>query len=591
MDIPCRTLNIDTADFKAAIDKWTTILDRTHSWETPQQVTIGACAASSTGIEHDVIKIGTSGLEDAITKCTSEYSTMRNRNFQAHMSESHVIDNRDSEAQVLIDFLRKLPSLSDLEWQSSTPLAPPLVQFLRDELPSCNLHLKPFYIPYRPDPDYMRSVLSLPSLTTLWLERKQDDAIQDLVQHILRAPGSNLQELRMSWGFWPADIGPPSPIVWDPELVTHDGQRLGKLQHLRLTGDLSAESENLQTWARHTDFGQLRTLSLETPVTRAALQTLIDLPLQSLYSLGLVLDYRDTSNDYNATLQTFICNLPSLLHFRLSGALPPSALKAILHHLNPTLHTLHLIGGLVFDSSTIAAITDRCAHVQDLRIAIRRAWNKPGEALAVLKAIGRLPRLSHLDLTFDASDHSILLYSTDANEPTRERDKLGNRLTPSDPSFSAFDKEAYPIQFGSPKVVRNGHVRDALCNSAIDAELARAVFKTIVSGAQDGKTPALQRLALKAAGAGDFGTSTEDMSITEIAEEIGKEWVVERCGDDDVLEVRRVGGDHVRIRLEDEDEDEDYGPPVLVWGLEPIFRRIWPGDGDWHDEWHAFPLV
>jgi hypothetical protein len=62
----------------------------------------------------------------------------------------------DFEPQVLIDFLRKLPSLSDLEWQSSTPLVPPLVQFLRDQLPSCNLHLKPFHIPSDADPYYIK---------------------------------------------------------------------------------------------------------------------------------------------------------------------------------------------------------------------------------------------------------------------------------------------------------------------------------------------------------------------------------------------------------------------------------------------------
>jgi hypothetical protein len=100
---------------------------------------------------------------------------------------------------------------------------------------------------------------------------------------------------------------------------------------------------------------------------------------------------------------------------------------------------------------------------------------------------------------------------------------------------------------------------------------------------------------VKADGAGGFGTGTWDLAITKIAEEIGKEWVVERCGDGNVLEVRRVKGDDMEVELEDEDEDEDEdencGPPVLAWSVKPIFRRIWPGDGDWHDEWHVFPLV
>jgi hypothetical protein len=334
-----------------------------------------------------------------------------------------------------------LASLHSGHW-TSTPLVPPLVQFLRDQLPTCNLHLKPFYIPYDAEPCYLRSVLCLLSLQTIWLERKHDGGIQDLIQHFLRAPDGNLQELRIFWSHTGASpFGEPSPIVWDQELVAHDGQRLGQLQYLQLTGEQGAERTSLQTWARHTDFGQLRALSLEMPVTGAALETLINLLLQSLHSLGLVLDPRDTSDHYSVTFQTLICNLSSLSHLRLTGALPSLALKLILDHLNLALHTLYLIPEgknpcrLVFDSSTIALVTDRCKHVQDLGITIRRVWNKPGEDIAVLKAIGRMPHLSSLDLTFDASDYTLLLQSNDVNEPAN--------LAPCDPSFTAFDTESF----------------------------------------------------------------------------------------------------------------------------------------------------
>jgi hypothetical protein len=60
------------------------------------------------------------------------------------------------EAQVLINFLRKIPSLSDLKWQSNTPLVPPLVQFLRDQLLSRDVHFKPFHIPNDADLYYIR---------------------------------------------------------------------------------------------------------------------------------------------------------------------------------------------------------------------------------------------------------------------------------------------------------------------------------------------------------------------------------------------------------------------------------------------------
>jgi hypothetical protein len=86
----------------------------------------------------------------------------------------------------------------------------------------------------------------------------------------------------------------------------------------------------------------------------------------------------------------------------------------------------------VFDSSIIALVSISCINVKDLVMNIRRAWNKSGEDIAVLKTISRIPHLSSLDLTLDASDYTLLLHSNDVNEVTN--------LTPSDPSFSAFDR-------------------------------------------------------------------------------------------------------------------------------------------------------
>jgi hypothetical protein len=116
---------------------------------------------------------------------------------------------------------------------------------------------------------------------------------------------------------------------------------------------------------------------------------------------------------------------------------------------------------------------------------------------------------------------------------------------------------------------------------SIDAKLAKAVVNTIISVTPGGQTPSLQRLSLKAAGGRNFGTGTSNYSITEIVEEVGKEWIVEKSAHEDVLEVRRA---------EVNDEETDLSDS-LGWDVELIFRRIWPGDGDWFNEWQAFPLV
>ena len=60
-------------------------------------------------------------------------------------------------------------------------------------------------------------------------------------------------------------------------------------------------------------------------------------------------------------------------------------------------------------------------------------------------------------------------------------------------------------------------------NSAIDAELAKAVFDTIVSPTPDGETCYFKRLSLILMGSGGFKKGTFNYSITEIVEEVRKE--------------------------------------------------------------------
>lgn len=548
MAVPTKTLHIDIDNYKTAIEEWTILLERTQTWATPQCITIEPSATPSAQIEHDMINLGTSRLEN---------------------TKSHYYDP-DFEDHVLVDFLRKLPSLCDLEWRVDLLLMPSLLQFLRDERPSCHFHLKPFIVSHGAEPAYVRSILSLPSLRTIWFKREFDGAVEKIVQHIAHASDGNVSEVRIYWDFpGAAPWGEPLPDMWEEELVAPDGPR-GRVQSLQLTGVERVDSAHLEIWARRTDFSKLRTLSLEMRVTRTGLEALTNLPLQSLHSLGLDLDWSDTSDHYSTALQTFIRTLPRLSHLRLTRDLSPLTLGAILDHLEPTLHTLSLNPRTAFDSSTITLITDRCTNVRSLSLPIRRAWNKPGEDTAVLKAIGLMPHLEHLNLTLDASDRTLL-----SSSPP------GAFLAPSHSSFSASDNETFPSCFDSGKQVRNGHVRDAFINSAIDAPFAKALFGKILSGAPEGRAPSLRWLSLKSEGGGSFGSSTHHGGISMIAAEVGREWVIELSGDGEGLEVRCVG--EVNEYLEPGDElSEDVGA---------VFRRIWPGEGDWWNEWHAFSLI
>jgi hypothetical protein len=306
------------------------------------------------------------------------------------------------------------------------------------------------------------------------------------------------------------------------------------------------------------EFSHLSALSLEICVIRAGLETLTSLPLQSLHSLELVLDWSDKSDEYNTALQTFICNLPCLSHFRLTGDLPPPTLQAILSHLDPTLHTLCLDPETAFDPRTITLLTDRCTHVRTLGLPIRRAWNKPGFDTAILQSLGRLPHLTTLDLTLDTSDRTLL------SAPE-------TKLAPSSPSFSPFDNQQYSKDFSSGKAARNSHIRDAIVNSAVDARLATTAFTTILSGAPEGHTAPLRCLSIKVEGGGHLGISSINGGASGVADEVGKEWVVERAaGQGGELEARCVG------------ELNEYLEPgdLLGWDVSPVFCSVWPGEGD-----------
>ena len=56
---------------------------------------------------------------------------------------------------------------------------------------------------------------------------------------------------------------------------------------------------------------------------------------------------------------------------------------------------------------------------------------------------------------------------------------------------------------------------------------------------------------------------------------------MQRSGEGEGIEVRCVG------------EINEYFEPgdELASDIGHVFRSIWPGEGDWWDEWHAFPLV
>jgi hypothetical protein len=94
------------------------------------------------------------------------------------------------------------------------------------------------------------------------------------------------------------------------------------------------------------------------------------------------------------------------------------------------------------------------------------------------KAIGALSRLK-LFLKLDASD-IFLLDGYDYEDEAEGRELPETR---NDASFDSFDQQYSECTFFHHWLrPRNGHIRDAFINAALDQDLARSIFQTIRSG-------------------------------------------------------------------------------------------------------------
>ncbi len=205
-----------------------------------------------------------------------------------------------------------------------------------------------------------------------------------------------------------------------------------------------------------------------------------------------------------------------------------------------------------------------------------RSKDDAGE-VAIYKALGSLSKLQSMFLTLDASDCGIFMDDDDDDE------------TPNDSSFDNFDQQFFDDPRGSYRKPRNGHVRDAFINSALDETLARAIFRSISTTKTSGALP-LERLKLRVTDGGCFGDSFMLSSIEDVVGHLDRSWLLERNSRDDHR--------HELVATELERQEIEAKESVhlisLGWDVEPIFQRIWPErwkeDGDWRDDWHSWPL-
>ncbi|CAN8104854.1 unnamed protein product [Discula destructiva] len=284
--------------------------------------------------------------------------------------------------------------------------------------------------------------------------------------------------------------------------------------------------------------------------------------------------------------------------------------------LNGRLQQLHLAtratseeGPLLEDH--VLHLADMCPALQELTIEIKRSRGDAAE-VARYRALGRLPRLRRLTLNLDAAPPCII---PDDIVQVASRSQGWKPYYPwpghtdVEPWFDdGWDSE---INKWGLNPHRNGHLRDALVNSAIDSALALSIFGVIDSAKEEipkseiypgMDIQPLERVEIAVTGGARFSQACIINGPAAIWLHSGltlvrRKWVLERDVRDDSRDKIHVGevekDERVQAqawRLEGQDN------PVKDHRFREIWKRVWPTAntddqaGNWWRKWQSWPL-
>ncbi|RAO68449.1 uncharacterized protein BHQ10_004461 [Talaromyces amestolkiae] len=360
----------------------------------------------------------------------------------------------------------------------------------------------------------------------------------------------------------------------------------GSLDYLSIHDGAQFVERQLKSLQEDTDFTTLKVLKIPS-VDLEALEYLIancHFPILTQLAVNLgPIYYRSVNHNYFPAAKSFLLSLPALSVLHLSEWHSDIAMEAVLEHHGSRLYELSISPstGVTATLEDLKHVARYCPLLEKLTIKIKRSKGDVQE-VASYKTIGALPRLQHLYLDLDASDLNLL--------PARDSLRK-NFVTRNDPTFDAFDKQYCDQYFDySLQRPRNGHLKDAFVNGALDNELARSIFHTI-SSAQT-SCGMLESLEVKVTGAGCFIWNTlniDERGFRDVLETMGRPRRVFRINSSSSSSGREtkvglVKGWRPYKRISE--------PSELAPFAKEIFQRIWPPKTEnWWEDWHSVPLV
>ncbi|KAL2127949.1 hypothetical protein VTI74DRAFT_9939 [Chaetomium olivicolor] len=549
-----------------------------------------------------------------------------------HELNPDIANRTDARGQPLARLVQMLPRLDDVLYSGIPQLPPYLLRALLQYQPRCRLHVFTFgprsLHLTKTDPDEL-ALVTVPCLYSIWmwyynesLDYGAPDYHADAMYNIVRGLAPNLKEVHLfqdrSYSYGNDGNFQPPPL-WNG--FTYVGQDLpcapAQLESLELGVNMgrSLDEEAVDGWRASTNLSFLRALRINRVVSSGALRCLIGAGSFPCLTTLLFICAKREEDAYYDDIKEFIRCLPQLTSLKII-AWPPNISLAVA--LPSGLRELWLrtqdVLGQSLDEAAILELAARCPRVETLALKIRRSRGDAAE-VALYKAVGRFTGLRRLVLTLDASPAPWF--------PVASPDRCSNRATAADlssderylqyldettydtaidPSFDEFDSQYLP---GKLHPYRNGHIRDAFINTAVDETLARAIFRTVCAAKAraygDGAALALERVMIRPEGGNAFPRRSIMMppvwNLRPYVVALGRCWLLERDVRDDARQT---------IHAREIDNEGRFGSVVPDWFAKaaereysrefmPIFRRIWPErpglSSKWYEDWHSWPLA
>lgn len=377
-----------------------------------------------------------------------------------------------------------------------------------------------------------------------------------------------------------------TPIPVPRELIQVDGRR----NHSPIPFDIVYKEAA-------GDLSSLRALKLNVPLAPQELPVPNDLPSLRTLTFTCVVSSDSNPPHYWDEVTNLLRNLPHLTTLQIRRW---NREISFIPCLSPNLRRLDLGTTLAPNNARlrddhIHQLAEICPNLEHPTIEIRRSRGDAAE-VARYKSLGRLPRLQKLHIVVDASPPGyVQSVSTapDGSSTTTIQD------TAIEPWFDEQDARYLPKPVNA---YREGHVRDLFVSNAIDASLARSIFR-LIDGAKPKRSPGwtstlpLERLELHPRKEERFvGKPSIESNLTPLNSKfltaLKRDWRVERDVRDDsrevlhVSEIRNAFSDLAYLRRFKPKREPEY------WFN--LWRRVWPVERegiDWWDDWESYPLA